>query len=496
VVTQKVKKVVVVGGGTAGWMAAASISKLIGKNLDISLIESDEIGTVGVGEATIPTMITLHQLLGINEREFVTAVQGTFKLGISFESWKNVGEDYIHSFGFTGKDCWAAGFQHFWLKGKERGFSADFGEYCAELQAAKANKFAVLQRNALNYAYHMDASLYAKFLRNIAEQHNVKRIEGKIIEVNTCNSSGDIKHVVLASGQKVEGDLFIDCSGFIGLLIEKTLHTGYDDWSHWLPCDSAVAVQTKSVSEPIPYTRSIARDAGWQWRIPLQSRVGNGMVFCSKYLSDDEATKTLLSNIEGETLTDPRIIKFRTGQRRKHWNKNCIALGLASGFIEPLESTSIHMVQRGIIRLLQMFPFDGVREPDVEEFNTQMKEEFEFIRDFIVLHYHVTEREDTKFWRHCKNMSIPNSLQHRIDLFKQTGRVFQKAGDVFAENSWTQVMLGQGLMPEQYHPIVNMMSDEELIGFLDNIKANVDKLVDQLPSHQAFISNYCKADAM
>ena len=250
------------------------------------------------------------------------------------------------------------------------------------------------------------------------------------------------------------------------------------------------------MSEPIPYTRSIARDAGWQWRIPLQSRVGNGMVFCSKYLSDDEATKTLLSNIEGETLTDPRIIKFRTGQRRKHWNKNCIALGLASGFIEPLESTSIHMVQRGIIRLLQMFPFDGVREPDVEEFNTQMKEEFEFIRDFIVLHYHVTEREDTKFWRHCKNMSIPNSLQHRIDLFKQTGRVFQKAGDVFAENSWTQVMLGQGLMPEQYHPIVNMMSDEELIGFLDNIKANVDKLVDQLPSHQAFISNYCKADAM
>ena len=494
--TQKIQKVVIVGGGTAGWMAGAALAKLIGKNLDISLVESDEIGTVGVGEATIPTMITLHQLLNINEREFVAAVQGTFKLGIEFANWKNVGESYIHSFGFTGEDCWAGGFQHFWLKGKEQGITGDFGDYCAELQAAKANKFAVLQRNALNYAYHMDASLYAKFLRNIAEQNGAKRIEGKIVEVGTDHESGDITHVTLASGQKIEGDLFIDCSGFVGLLIDKTLHTGYDDWSHFLPCDSAVAVQTKSVGEPIPYTVSTARDAGWQWRIPLQSRVGNGMVFCSKYLSDDEAIETLLSNIEGETLTKPRVIKFRTGQRRQHWNKNCIALGLASGFVEPLESTSIHMVQRGIIRLLQMFPFDGIRKPDVEEFNTQMREEFLFIRDFVVMHYHVTERDDTKFWRHCKSMPIPESLQHRIDLFKETGKVFQKAGDVFAENSWTQVMLGQGLMPEQYHPIVNMMSDDELRGFLENIKHNVDRLVEQLPSHQQFIDNYCPAEAM
>ena len=494
--TKKVKKVVIVGGGTAGWMAAAAVSKLIGKNLDISLVESDEIGTVGVGEATIPTMITLHQLLGINEREFMAEVQGTFKLGIEFANWKNVGESYIHSFGFTGEDCWAAGFQHFWLRGKQQGVSGEFGDYCAELQAAKANKFAVLQRNGLNYAYHMDASLYAKYLRKLAERFGAKRVEGKIVEVGTDHQSGDITHVTLASGQKVSGDLFIDCSGFIGLLIDKTLHTGYDDWSHFLPCDSAVAVQTKSISDPIPYTRSTAREAGWQWRIPLQSRVGNWLVFCSKYLSDDEAIKTLLDNVEGEVLTEPRVIKFRTGQRRQHWNKNCVALGLASGFVEPLESTSIHMVQRGIIRLLQMFPLDGIRKPDVEEFNTQMREEFLFIRDFIVLHYHVTEREDTKFWRHCKTMPIPESLQHRIDLFKQTGKVFQKTGDVFAENSWTQVMLGQGLMPEQYHSIVNMMSDDELRSFLENIKHNVDRLVEQLPSHQQFISNYCQAEAM
>ena len=493
---QAVKKVVIVGGGTAGWMAAAAISKLIGKTLDISLIESDEIGTVGVGEATIPTMITLHRLLKIDERDFMASVQGTFKLGISFENWKNVDENYIHSFGFTGKDCWAAGFQHFWLKGKQQGISSDFGDYCNELQAAKQNKFAVLPKNGLNYAFHMDAGLYAKYLRKIAEENGCKRIEGKITQVNLDPQSGDIGHLVMENGQTIDGDLFVDCSGFVGLLINKALGTDYDDWSHYLPCDSAVAVQTKSVEEPIPYTRSIARDAGWQWRIPLQHRVGNGMVFCSKFLSDEQATETLLNNIEGEPLTKPRIIKFRTGQRHKHWNKNCVALGLAAGFLEPLESTSIHLIQTGIIRLLQMFPIDGIQQSDVEEFNAQMKEEFLFVRDFIVLHYHVTEREDTPFWKQCKNMEIPKSLQHRIELFKESGRIFQKNNDIFAENSWSQVMLGQGLLPKQYHPIVNMMTDEELKGFLAAIKGSVNNLVDQLPSHQQFIDSYCKAPSI
>jgi tryptophan halogenase len=491
----KVKKVVIVGGGTAGWMTAASLAKLIGKNLDITLIESDEIGTVGVGEATIPTMMTLHQLLKINEQEFMAEVQATFKLGISFENWKNVDQAYIHSFGFTGQDCWAAGFQHFWLKGKERGISKEFGDYSVELQAAKANKFAVLPNNGLNYAYHIDASLYAKFLRRLAERHNTKRVEGKITVVNQ-HDNGDIKSVVLASGKIIQGDLFIDCSGFAGLLIEKTLNTEFEDWSQWLPCDSAIAVQTRSVRDPIPYTRAIARESGWQWRIPLQSRVGNGLVFCSKYLTDQEATQTLLSNLEGEVLTEPRVIKFRTGQRTQHWNRNCIALGLAGGFVEPLESTSIHLIQRGIIRLMQMFPFDGVVEPDVQEFNTQMKDEFYFIRDFIVMHYHLTERTDTEFWRHCKTMKIPDSLQHRLDLFKKTGRIFQQAGDVFAENSWSQVMLGQGLIPEHYHPIVDMMSDDELEQFLKKISISVEQTVSQLPSHQQFLSQYCPAKSI
>lgn len=488
-----IQKVVIAGGGTAGWMAAASLAKLIGKNLDIKLIESDDIPTVGVGEATIPSLLILHQLLEIKEEEFVSAVHGTFKLGISFENWRNVNEDYIHSFGYTGKDCWAAGFQHFWLKGIKEGISKEFGQYCPELVAATRNKFAVLPNLALNYAYHIDAGLYAGFLRKIAEDNGAERVEGTITEVATNDQTGYIEHVKLASGEILEGDLFIDCTGFRGLLIEQTLHAGYDDWSHWLPCDSAVAVQTESVGPPIPYTRAIARDAGWQWRIPLQSRVGNGLVFCSRYLSDDEATQTILDNVEGDTITEPRVIKFRTGQRRKHWSKNCVAMGLSCGFIEPLESTSIHLIQRSVTKLIQMFPYAGIREPEINEFNSQMDFEFQNVRDFIVLHYHVTNRDDTRFWQYCRNMNIPDSLKHRIELFKQTGRVFRVPNELFGENSWIQVMLGQGLMPEQYHPIVDMMTEEELRKFLHGAEASVTQLVSKLPEHQAFIDHYCKA---
>ena len=490
---RKIHKVVVAGGGTAGWMAAASLAKLLGKTLDITLVESEQIGTVGVGEATIPTLLTLHDLLKIKEQDFLSAVQGTFKLGISFENWRDVGKDYIHSFGWTGQDCWAAGFQHFWLKGKKLGISREFGEYCNEWLAAKENRFAVLPNNRLNYAYHIDASLYAKFLRSIAEQHGAVRQEGKIRQVEQDPESGFITALELESGKRIEGDLFIDCTGFRGLLIEQTLSAGYEDWTHWLPSNSAVAVQTASVGPPIPYTRAIARDCGWQWRIPLQHRVGNGIVFSSKHWSDDEAIDVLLKNIEGKPLTEPRVIKFQTGQRRRHWHKNCVAMGLSSGFIEPLESTSIHLIQRSIIRLMQMFPYDGVRQPDIVEFNNQMNFEIENVRDFIILHYHVTDRTDTPFWRQCRSMEIPESLTHRIELFRQTGRVFKIPTELFGENSWIQVMMGQGLIPEQYHPIVNMMDDAELEKFLTGIHASVKDMVSQLPEHQRFIDHYCKA---
>ena len=490
---RKIKKLVIAGGGTAGWMAAASFARTIGGTLDIVLVESDVIGTVGVGEATIPTLLTLHQILKIKEQDFLRAVQGTFKLGISFEGWHDVDKDYIHSFGWTGKDNWAAGFQHFWLKGLKEGISKEFGEYCNEWAAAKQNKFAVLPNQNLNYAYHMDASLYAKFLRELAEADGVVRQEGKIVEVEQDGESGYITGIRLDSGQLIDGDLFIDCTGFRGLLIEETLKAGYEDWTHWLPCNSAVAVQTESVAPPIPYTRSIAREAGWQWRIPLQHRVGNGVVFSDEHWSDDEAVNKLMTNVEGKPLTDPRVIKFKSGTRKLHWHKNCVAMGLSSGFIEPLESTSIHLIQRSIIRLMQMFPYDGIRQPDIDEFNNQMSFEIENVRDFIVLHYNVTERRDTEFWRQCSAMEVPESLQHRIELFKQSGRVFKVPTELFGENSWIQVMLGQGLLPEQYHPIVNMMTDAELSQFLNGIHDSVAKLVNQLPKHQQFIDHYCKA---
>ena len=470
---QKIKHVVIAGGGTAGWMAAAAVAKLLGKTVKVTLVESEEIGTVGVGEATIPTLLTLHELLKIKEQDFISAVGGTFKLGISFENWHDVGKDYIHSFGYTGKDCWAAGFQHFWLKGKELGISKEFGEYCNEWAAAKQNRFAVLPNQNLNYAYHFDSSRYAKFLREIAEEHGAVRVEGKIEAVQQHEQTGFITGLRLDNDQQIDGDFFVDCTGFRGLLIEQTLHAGYDDWQHWLPCDSALAVQTENVQPPIPYTRSIAHEAGWQWRIPLQHRTGNGLVYCSKFWSRDEAEAKLRGNLEGEMVTEPRPIKFQTGTRRRHWVKNCVAVGLSSGFMEPLESTSIHLIQRSIVRFMQMFPSDGVRQPDIDEFNSQMKFEIENIRDFIILNYHVTNRTDTPFWRHCRTMEIPESLQHRIDLFKETGRVFKVPTELFGENSWTQVMLGQGLNPEQYHPIVNMMEEQELRDFLGGIHGSV-----------------------
>jgi tryptophan 7-halogenase len=491
----RIRRVVIAGGGTAGWMVAAGLSKTLGKLLDIRLVESDEIGTVGVGEATIPTLVLFHRLLGINEQEFMAATQGTFKLGIGFENWRDRGENYVHSFGLTGKDHWTAGFQHFWLKGRDRKLASDYGDYCLELRASLEGRFSHLPRNGMNYAFHIDAGLYARFLRKFAEGFGVKRIEGKIVDVKLDETSGNVSSIRLDSGDVLEGDLFIDCTGFRGLLIGNALHVGYEDWSHHLFCDSAVALQTESVGPAIPYTRSIARDAGWQWRIPLQHRVGNGMVYCSRYLADDAAKQGLLANVEGKVLTEPRIIKFRPGQRRQTWKRNCIAIGLSSGFIEPLESTSIHLIQRAIMRLMQMFPRDGIRQSDVDEYNNQTNGEIEHIRDFIVLHYHVTRRQDTPFWRACRAMDIPDSLRHRIDLFRETGRVFRVPSELFAENSWIQVMLGQGIEPQQHHPVADLMEDEELSRFLDGIKSSVEKTVSQLPAHQTYVEQYCRANS-
>lgn len=493
ILKKSIKRVVIAGGGTAGWMAAALLSKTLGRVLDITLIESDEIGTVGVGEATIPPLVLYLRLLEISEQEFMAATQATFKLGIAFENWRDLKKNYIHSFGTTGTDHWAAGFQHFWLRDRQRGSSVPYGDYCLELRAAQKSRFAHLPKQGLNYAFHLDATLFAGFLRSFSEKLGVKRVEGKIAEVKTDAASGYIESVALESGQEIAGDLFIDCTGFRGLLIEQTLHTGYEDWSHWLPCDSAVALQTESNIKAIPYTRSIAHHAGWQWRIPLQHRVGNGLVYCSRYLSDEQATSFLVKNVVGAHVSKPRVLKFRTGRRLKNWNKNVVALGLASGFLEPLESTSIHLIQRGIIRLTQMFPHNGIRQSEMDEYNRQSLVEIERIRDFIILHYKVTEREDSPFWQYCRSMQVPESLAHRIQMFQETGRVFWTDGELFHENSWIQVMLGQGIMPEQYHPAADVLSDAELTRFLAGIKERVEKMVEGMPDHEAYVRQYCKA---
>jgi tryptophan 7-halogenase len=490
-----VRRVVIAGGGTAGWMVAAGLSKVLGKGLDIKLVESDEIGTVGVGEATIPTLLNFHSLLEIDEREFMAATMATFKLGISFENWRNVNEDYIHSFGMTGTDHWTAGFQHFWMKGRERGLAGDYGDYCLELKAAQQNKFAHLPRNGMNYAYQMDASRYARFLRTLSEKHGVRRIEGKIAKVNTNPANGHITSLLLDSGSVIEGDLFIDCTGFRALLLGQTLGVEYEDWSHWLYNDSAIAIQTDATGPALPMTRTIANAGGWQWRIPLQHRMGNGIVFSSRYMEEEAAKAILMSSIQGKPLVEPRVIRFKPGQRPQTWKGNCVAIGLSSGFLEPIESTSIHLIQRGIVRLMQLFPTDGISQHDIDEYNAQSKQEIEHIRDFIILHYKVNNRSDP-YWRDAREMPVPASLQHRIDLFRETGRVFRVPNELFAENSWIQVMLGQGIMPRSHHQTADLMGDAELSAFLDGIRDQVNRTVAQLPPHQAYVDQYCGISRM
>jgi len=489
----EIRRLVIAGGGTAGWIAAAALSHQFHGILEITLVESEEIGTIGVGESSIPPLRAFHRLLGIDEQEFMRATAATFKLGIHFENWRKPGDSYIHSFGTTGQSTWACEFHHFWLHSLTRGMQSDLGAYCLEHEAAKAAKFATSPQTAINYAYHLDASVYAKFLRKFAEKFGARRIEGKIKDVRQNSASGFIEALVLDSGQTIEGDFFIDCTGFRGLLIEQTLHAGYEDWSHWLPCDSAVAVQTESTGPAVPYTRAIAHEAGWRWRIPLQHRVGNGLVYCSRYMADAQATEKLLREVEGKPLIQPRVIKFRTGRRRKVWHKNVLALGLASGFVEPLESTSIHLIVTGVTRLIHLFPFSGVSQSLVEQYNNDAVTELEKIRDFVVLHYFATERDDSAFWRFCAGMEVPESLAHRLEMFRERAHVWQRDGELFRLDSWMQVMLGQGIKPEHYHPLTKGLKDQDLARLLDTIRSSIRQAVDGMPSHQDFVDHYARA---
>ena len=488
-------KVVIAGGGTAGWMAACGLSSRLASLLDITLIESDEIGTVGVGEATIPPMRNFHRLMNIDEQEFMRETQATFKLGIEFDNWGDIGDSYIHSFGEIGQRSWMAEFHEFWLEAQAQGFGGSLEDYCLELKAAKAGKFATqIGDTRLNFAFHLDATRYAKYLRKKSEKAGVSRIEGMIRDVQKDPQSGDIKALLLDSGELIEGDLFIDCTGFRSLLLGESLGVEFDDWSHWLFSDRAIAVQTESVSEPLPYTRAIAHPSGWQWRIPLQSRVGNGIVYSSRFMSDEEAKQTLLNNISGKMITEPRYIKYRTGRRQKSWHKNCVALGLASGFIEPLESTSIHLVMTAIIRLIRLFPFGDSSTALADRFNQESTTEIETVRDFVILHYKQTNRTDTDFWNAYRTMDIPETLAHRLDIFKNNGYVWPDDVALFRVDSWVQVMMGQGIVPEGHHPIAGKLSDGELDRLLSMIRRQVADTVATMPPHGDYVARYCPAE--
>lgn len=487
---QVIKKVVIAGGGTAGWIAAAALSQHLGRLLDITLIESDQIGTVGVGEATIPTHKAFHRLLRIDEQEFMRATRATFKLGIAFEDWGQIGDRYFHSFGQIGKSTWMGDFQHMWQYANEKGLCGALDDYCFELQAAELGRFGLSDKLHINYAYHLDSNLYAKYLRNYSEKRGVQRIEGKIRHVTVQPSNGFIDKLELESGATIEGDLFIDCTGFKGLLINETLNVDYEDWSDKLPMNSALAVQTSTAKDILPYTRSMAHSAGWQWRIPLQHRTGNGVVYCSDYLSDDEAYARLIKGIEGELINDPKPIRFQTGKRKQTWAKNCIALGLSSGFLEPLESTSIHLVQIGITRLIKLFPFNGIDTALQKHYNNLTNTELESIRDFLILHYKLNQRTDSDFWQEMAAAKVPESLQHRMDLYKHNAVAYQDDSDLFRVDSWNQVMRGQGFKSQGCHHMGGLIGETELKHALADLKANIDRAVKSLPKHDDFLRAY------
>lgn len=487
------RSVVVVGGGTAGWMAAAALSRFVPPDCTVTLVESEEIGTVGVGESTIPQMTVFNQGLGIDEAEFVRATSGTFKLGIEFVDWLRPGHRYFHGFGSVGRDVGLVPFHHFWLRSLAEGGHDALSAYSPTTLAAAEGRFGKpsaadgAARLGFGYAYHIDAIAYARFLRRFAEAGGVRRVEGRITGVDRDPATGDITRLLLADGRSVAGDFYFDCSGFAALLIGRTLGVDFEDWTHWLPCDRAWAVPSANRGEPSPFTRSTARRAGWQWRIPLQHRAGNGIVYASDRMSDDEAHATLVANVDGELLAEPRQLRFRTGRRERQWEANVIALGLAGGFLEPLEATSIYLVQSGIARALRYFPGSRVEAADRAAFNAEAEFEYAAIRDFLILHYRANQREEP-FWEACRTMEIPASLTRKIELFRSSGRIFRENLELFDVSSWLQVMWGQGIRPAGHNPLADRASAPDLAGMLDETARATRRLVDRLPSLNQFLT--------
>lgn len=492
-----IRRVVIVGGGTAGWMAAAAISRVIGEmpGLAIELVESEAIGTVGVGEATIPQIVLFNKMLGIDEAEFMRETRATYKLGIEFVDWVRPGHRYVHPFGFYGLDMKGIDFHHFWLKARGLGDATPLGAYSLASVAALQERFGHPRPDQPNspmsklaYAFQFDAALYARFLRRLAEGNGVRRTEGRIVTVERDAQSGHVAAVMLETGERVAGDLFLDCSGFRGLLIEGEMGAGFEDWSRWLPCDRAMAVPCENSGARQPLTRSTARGAGWQWRIPLQHRIGNGYVYASQHVSDDEAAATLLANLDGPALGDPRPLRFTAGHRRRAWIGNVVALGLAGGFLEPLESTSIHLVQSAIARLLTYWPSRRFDSIEIDRFNAAHVEDYRDIRDFLVLHYKATERTDTAFWEYCRTLEPPPGLADKLAMFQANGRIFREGGELFTETNWLAVMAGQGVVARGYHPAADLLSDAETLERLEHIRRVVAETAMLLPRQDDYLA--------
>ena len=497
-----IKRILIAGGGSSGWMTAALLARLFQGLYEIVLVESEDIGTIGVGEATIPAIKKYNELLGLDENEFMARTQGSFKLGIQFVDWWKQGQSYIHGFGVIGQDWEWLRMHHYWLKAHAQGRADDFAAYSINTAAALENKFVRAQTqmgdsplSQIAHAFHFDASLFARFLSAYAQERGVRRREGKIVDVTLRPDDGFIDSVTLDDGEVIGADLFVDCSGFRGLFINQALGVGFDDWSHWLPCDRAVAVPCERSENFTPYTRSTAHGAGWQWRIPLQHRTGNGHVYASQFIDDAEAERVLLANLDGAPRADPFRVEFKAGKRKQLWHKNCVAIGLAGGFLEPLESTSLHLVQSGIIRMVRLLPDAGFDAATIAEFNRQTDFEYERIRDFIILHYKATERSDTPFWDYCRTMEVPDTLQRKLDLWMANGRIFREDEELFAEESWIQVLLGQGMIPRGHDPLVDIKSDAQIAQYLGNIAAVIGKCVAVMPTHAEYVAKTCPAAA-
>ena len=498
---EPVRKIVIVGGGTAGWMAGAALGQIMGRTpgVEIVLVESEAIGTVGVGEATIPQIHAFNAMLGLDENEFMRETRATFKLGIEFVDWRRIGHRYVHPFGSYGLDMLGIEFHHFWLRALAAGGTntqaVDLDRYSIAAMAGKAGKFARPTPERPNtplarmgYAFQFDASLYAAFLRRHAERNGVRRVEGKVVHVSQDGESGFVTGVTLENGATVEGELFIDCSGFRSLLLGSTFDVPFVDWSKWLPCDRAVAMPCSLGGDSETLTRSTARAAGWQWRIPLQHRIGNGHVFSSAHMDEDEALALLMANLDGEPLAEPNRLRFRAGYRERAWEKNVVALGLAGGFLEPLESTAIHLVQAGIARLLTLFPSRAFSAREIERYNAENAREYRDIRDFLVLHYKATERDDSEFWRYCRALSPPDGLAEKIAMFESSGRIFREHQELFTETSWLSVMASQGIAPTAYHPIAELLEPDETQRRLAHIRSVIASTVDRMPTQEQFLS--------